>query len=198
MREKTGQRRQRDHWPAEVYERAQDLYNDPEFETPARIQRALAVEFGDDKSPTTPKTISNWIEGGWLTKTDEDVPWSLADATGSEAAIVLRVLRGLIEDGRPKPTRRLVRWLVRIATACPDLAEADPSLLYICAARAKAGYVQRVETFLAFTPWRDGGLALAEAVARGRVPFQVAFDGGYEAEVAAAQLRLRGEVSNGR
>jgi hypothetical protein len=139
--------------------------------------------------------VRDWLKGFGR---DESGPWSLADESiaPEELPAVLRVSRALAEEGRPRLTRDVARWVARIGAAFPDMVDADASLIFVCSARAAAGHVERVEALLAFTPWRDDGAALAEAVARGTVPFQVALDGGYEAQVAAAQLRLRKEGSD--
>jgi len=83
---------------------------------------------------------------------------------------------------------------VRIRRAYPDVE--DLELVYALAALAKRGgdYLERVQLFLAYAPWRDDAAALIDAVLDNRLTWDVALLGGYEQQVAiAAEHRRRAE-----
>jgi len=59
-----------------------------------------------------------------------------------------------------RPSRTVAEWIIRIRKAYPDL-EDYPLIYYLAAVGRRGGeYLDRVETFLAFTPWRDDAEAL--------------------------------------
>jgi hypothetical protein len=92
-----------------------------------------------------------------------------------------------------RPSRTVAEWIIRIRKAYPDL-EDYPLIYYLAAVGRRGGeYLDRVETFLAFTPWRDDAEALARAIEAKLVSFEVAFSFGYETQVASQQGRFNRE-----
>ena len=191
-------RPKRSHWTLEVFDRAQELYNAQPTPTATQLAEQLSKEQDDLGATPSPSTIGDWIEKAWLTFDPEDAPWTLAKANGEDAALVLEVIRALIENSdQPgawgkRPSRVVATWIVRIRRAYPPDDLEDPLLVYYLAAVARRGgeHLEKVETFLAFTPWRDDGDALARAIHGELVSFDVASTFGYGSQIANHLGRL--------
>ena len=193
----------RKRWPDDVYERAEELLNGiPPLSAPA-----IARRLEDELEEATPsgKTIGDWIRSGVIGQSDAAKPWSVADAAPEDARGVLEVIRHLMElhadPGSPAvrlrldrnlvapfrwPTRAHGRWIVRIRRGFPE--STDLGLVALLARDASRGGedLRRVESFLAFSPWLDGGVALASAYTRGLVGFDVPFTYGFGDQAVAA------------
>ena len=173
-------RPKRSHWPREVFDAAQLLYNSKPTPTPAQLTDLLSRKQSELGFTPGESAIRQWIEKGWIALDPEDGPWSLAESSGASAALVLPVLRWASEHDRPRPTRALARWIVRIRRIAPTL---DLESVYDLAqaARRGGGDVERVEQYLSYEPWTDDGSALAAAHEAGRLDFGVVFmSGGVE------------------
>lgn len=163
-------------YPALYYERAEELLNTPGGRVSAKsIEAELVREFGADKVPTE-RAISGWIKDGRIRRIDPSELWSLAGATGAEAALVLPVLR-LAAETSDRPLRRFTRseaeWIVRIRQAVPDV----PLAVVLQRAVAMARTIEQdrvdeaLQQYLAFRPWTtDGAAAMALAQDRGVIP----------------------------
>jgi hypothetical protein len=147
--------------------------------------RLIAIEHPDWSAPQVLKELDSRLKPADVSlrqvqrflrefsQPDASGPWSWAEGEPEDAALVLPVIRSLIEDEWAPtrwPTVAVASWIVRIHRAFPDdeLA-ADPALVYALAALANRGgeHLETVQTYLAFTPWRDGGDGLFRAVSRG-------------------------------
>jgi hypothetical protein len=173
-------RPKRTRWPARVFDRAQEIYNERPTPSAAELADRLSREQDDlDKTPEE-TTLRDWIAKRWITIDENDGPWSMEMSPPEDARLVLEVVRLLIEDPAPRrsrrPSREVARWIARIRRAYPDL-DVDLYLVYRLAVVARRGDVGDVETFLAFTPWRDDGAAIREAYRMGLVddPFMFTF-----------------------
>lgn len=163
-------------YPALYYERAEEMLNTPGGRVSAKsIEAELVREFGADKVPTE-RAISGWIKDGRIRRIDPSELWSLAGATGAEAALVLPVLRYAAET-TDRPLRRFTRseaeWIVRIRQAAPDV----PLAVVLERAVAMARTIERdrvdeaLQQYLAFRPWTaEGNAAMTEAQNRGVIP----------------------------
>lgn len=156
--------------------------------TPTQIHR----EVNGDSSPemVSLRTVQRVVTEH--RKADDSGPWSFADLDAEDAALVLPVLRWTVEQGHPRPSLNVAAWAARIrrATLEDDL---NVESIYELALAAAAGGVAfaRVETMLAFAPWRDGGEALARAYGRGLVGYDVVQWAGIESEATAEMRRAR-------
>jgi hypothetical protein len=123
--------------------------------------------------------------------------WTLADADGDEAALILPVVREAIEHSRRRPTSAEAEWIARISRACPDLRDAKTVQYRALVAQQGGADLDRVEALLAFAPWRDAGVALLDAYGSGRVGFDVVFLAGYENEAPAARRPYEEQEARG-
>lgn len=197
-------RPKRSRWSPDVFDRAQDLYNARPTPAPGRLAEQLSREQAELGETPSESTIRDWIKNGWITLDPEDAPWSMTQSQGEDAALILDVIRALIsESGQPfswprRPSRQVASWIVRIRRAYPDIT--DMRAVYFAATLARRGgdSLERVETLLAFTPWRDDAEALARAIYKGLVSQKVADNFGFERAVIRHQVRFeREEHGNG-
>jgi hypothetical protein len=133
---------------------------------------------------------------------EPDEPWTLLDSADDPegAALILPLLRhGQIQRGDAE-------YIARLRRVCPTLGDSPRELELIWyvsralrrhtelgAERARAGGLPPMSAFstlLAYAPWEDEGARLGAAVARGDVPFAIAFLGGYEDAVPAERLKV--------
>ena len=182
-------RPKRSHWPAKVFDRAQELYNERPTPNPPQLAELLAADSElaaewEARTPPRESTLREWIAKHFITLDPEDAPWSLADSKQApeDARLILPVLRWADEHARPRPSRAVCEWIVvmrRIAGVDFDLES-----IYELAqhARRGGGDVERVEEYLSYEPWTEAGMdALVDAVNAGRTSFGVVFmQGGVE------------------
>lgn len=98
-----------------------------------------------------------------LRPVDPSEPWTLSDATGDDAALVLPVLHELIQrtEGRVmRLTRVEAEWIIRIRKALPRRPAwyAFVTARTYMAATAGAGEntIEEIDAALAFAAWWDG------------------------------------------
>jgi len=167
------------------------------------------------------KTVSEWITKGWININERDAPWSIADGPAEDMALVLPIARSLLEIPYPRtrwPRRALAEWIVRIRRAFPDFD--DMQCIYQLAWTMEAAELiaGRAETsgeldlatslrnstqvFLAFTPWRDEGAGLFDAIERQVIPIDVAHEFGWEDSYLSWRgqqgLATQGEARSGQ
>lgn len=188
----------RTRWSRDVFDRAQAIYNERPTPMPAQLADRLSME--QDDLGTTPQesTLREWIAKGWVTLDAEDAPWSLENSTVDDASLILDVVRVLIEESASsgfsrRPSKAVATWIARIRRAYPDLLDHHLTFYLAMTARRGEESLEKVETFLAFTPWRDDGAALARAIEGHVVSFDVAFTFGFEQQVATQQGRFNRE-----
>jgi len=150
-------RRGRPHIPDEIQVEIERLAY---LEVPsAEIEKRLKQKFGEAVAPSL-RTIQRLVAK--LTPTDPSSPWSLADAEGDDAELILPVLASVIEktEGeRQHLTRAEADWIERIRRAAPDL---PPTVELFWLARDYILRTEReestadIDAFLAFAPWRLG------------------------------------------
>ncbi len=170
------------HWPLIVYERAQELYNEQPTPTPTQLTNLLSKEQETLGHTPGESTIRQWIAKRWITLNPEDAPWSLVDAEAEEAALVLPLIRWAADHGKPRPSKRVCRWIVlirRIAGVGFDLESVYDLAQH---ARRGGGDVERVEEYLSYEPWTEAGQQkVADAINAGRTSFGIVFmSGGIE------------------
>ena len=138
----------RRRFPEKVYDRAQELLNDPSVTSLAALADALAEEFAQSPSE---RTLGEWIEKGWISRDDRFAPWSMWRATAEEAALILPAIKFLIgQTGRvdSRPSKAIAEWIVKIRTVRPDLPM-DQVLKAAFLAQSDSANVRTVEAFLA-------------------------------------------------
>jgi hypothetical protein len=143
---------------------------------------ATLVRDADGRDPGVSKrTVERIVDD--LYASDASGPWSMDDPDTSGAEMyVLEVVRALIDDqgshATPvlRPSRSAAAWIARLRRAYPDWTN-DPWRVWRAATMAVRGgeHLAAVETFLAYTPWRDDAEGLARAIDRQIVGFDVAF-----------------------
>lgn len=151
--------------------------------TPAQIERALIEAGVAPADRPSRRTIQRLVQA--VRVHDRSGPWSLGDAEGDEAPLILPVLRAYLQlsslQARKSSrshfiTKAEARWIVRIRRTAPDLHPFDVYLL----ARAYLGRETRnqvthdLDALLAYQPWdetprsiRDHEYTLREAYERG-------------------------------
>ena len=120
------------------------------------IRQRLKQKFGEAVAPSL-RTVQRLVAK--LTPPKPSDPWSLADAEGDEAGLILPVLASVIEETRGQSqylTQAEADWIVRIRRAAPDL---DPVIVYALAGSypvwAERGGTNPLDALLAFAPWRS-------------------------------------------
>jgi hypothetical protein len=153
--------------------------------SPTQIHRM--VNEGSDPELVSLRTVQRVISD--VRARDESGDWDLGTGEPEDIPLVLPVVRLLAEQRLGRPSKNEARWTVRIRRAYPEIS--DLELIAQCAAYGARGepFVGMVEQLLMYAPWRDEGIALGEAVARGDVPFNVAFSFGFENASANASSR---------
>jgi hypothetical protein len=138
----------RRRFPEAVYDRAQELLNDPAVPSLAALADALAEEY--EHSPSE-RALGEWVDKGWIARDARFGPWSMWRATPEETALVLPAVRFLIEQtGRldSRPSNAIAEWIVKIRRVRPDLPIGQVLETALLAQADKAN-VQAVEAFLA-------------------------------------------------
>jgi len=175
------QRRRRRRWLPKVLERINDLAAG-EMSADA-IHRQLELEaksgeagFDADDVPSR-RTIHNIVAES--TPKDSSGPWSLADAQGDEAELVMPVLQELVEhtEGRVcQLTRDEAKWIAAVHRVVRE----GPSLwnIYLLAREyqllsGRGESTAGADAYLAFAPWSSAEAALryADALNKGRIPW---------------------------
>lgn len=181
--------------------------------SPTQVHKAIETQYGKaievDGVPSL-RTVQRFLAD--FSGPDESGPWSLAEGDPDDAALVLPMLRVLDDDRAElarhgwgvgqsrRPTRAQAGWVVRIKRAAPDLTD-DGLILHLAAVATRGGWgVETVQRFLAYAPWRDDGEALAAAIHKKVVGFDVAWIGRFEDPVGQrlGDLRQKGDSSGKR
>ncbi len=143
----------RQHWPTEVFERAETLLS--EGQTPpsaAAIARTLAEEFGDESRRDMPgeRTVLGWIKKGVISRRTD--LWSLATAQPGEAAAVLEAIAAV--SARNRAARSVVGRVVE-----PPPVSADEAAVIARISEAAPGWdpVLRFEFGRFYAGWAAGG-----------------------------------------
>lgn len=132
-----------------VYDRAQELLNDPAVPSLAALADALDEEF-PGRSPSE-RALAEWLEKGWIARDDRFAPWSMWRASADEAALILPAVKYLIEQtGRQdaRPSNAIAEWIVKIRRIRPMLP-IDQVLEAAFLAQSDRANVPAVEAFLA-------------------------------------------------
>ena len=127
---------------------------------------------GGDEAPVSRRTVERVLRA--YVRPDDSGQWSIEYGRPEDVPLVLDTVRPFLEGADYAtaewphwPTRAVARWVVRLRRGYPEID--DVRLVYYLAVLAARGQVKRVETFLAFTPWRDPE-PLFDAVNHGRAP----------------------------
>jgi hypothetical protein len=130
--------------------------------SPSQIERQLARDGVPLAEQPSRRTIQRIAQAARVK--DHSGPWSLADAAGDEAEVVLPILRAYLnlaslQDTRRAPylTKAEARWIIKVRRAAPSLHAFD---VYFLARAYLVREIRRQETFdldalLAFTPWDE-------------------------------------------
>ena len=138
--------------------------------------RALAIEHpdwsagqvhraatADDPDAVSLRTVQRFLRA--FSDRDQSERWSIEDAEPEDIPLVLGVVRQI--GGMRYPTRAVASWIVRLLRAYPDLTE-RPIGIYFLAVAASRGDAAKVQDWLTYTAWRDGGRDYALAFRAGR------------------------------
>lgn len=125
------------------------------------IEPEVAAELNDGEGLPSVRTIQAWLAAPENRPDNDTGPaWTLADANGPEAAVILESLAAAIEEteGRVQHfSKCLAGWIVKVGCAAPDLS---PWQRYVYAnhyrERTKAKLdTSSLDAVLALAPWRD-------------------------------------------
>jgi hypothetical protein len=169
---------------------------------PAEIFALLKKQFETD-APTSAKTVERHVKE-WDKLRGSDF-WTVRDADPAEAALVLPVLREIIEltDGQVnRATKSEAAWIARILRMRPDLQRTDAAFVVFLLAMDYAHRTQAdqpqptdddLDYFLVFAAWpEEPEFAMtdyADLVARGIIPRARQADFLSEEAVLAATAR---------
>lgn len=168
-------------WADRVFDRAQVLYNARPTPTPTELTAQLSAEQADLGPTPGESAIRDWIKKSWITLDPEDAPWSLDDptVTAEDAALVLPVIRWAADTGRPRPSRKIGEWIVRVRRIAGRDLDLQSAYELAQHARRGGGDVERVEEYLSYEPWTEAGAeALSAAHDAGRLSFGITFMAG--------------------
>lgn len=176
MSERIASRGQRQRFPRPIYDRAEELLNQPGGRpTAAAIANQLGLEF-EDQAPQ-PRTIGDWIRNGIIALSAPADPWSMESGSPDDAVLVLPAIREAIDRSNgflSGLTTEEARWVVRIRKAAPTIPIASAFMRAQAMARVPARRqgeaIRDLEIFLAYAPWDDGAAAYTEAFTAGRIP----------------------------
>jgi hypothetical protein len=153
MQQRIRPRRRR--WDREIYDRAQEIYNEQSTPPTSReIADRLRTEFSADAAPSE-RTVSDWVGRGVIAQSDPDAPWELDHSDPEDWSAILGVIRLRHEDDFVTSrwvSRATAEWIGKLTRAFGDLP-ADYALYM--AAKARRGEARAVAQWLAFQPWRD-------------------------------------------
>ena len=164
---------QRRRWPESIYRRAQELMRDGDrLRRPGEIADLLVKEESEGAGEETPsaRTIADWLKKGILR--DVGSGWHIPGATPDEVGIVLPVLVELLEKSPFSGiSAEEAAMLVRINSYASGLPVTTRYLVARALAQAEreGKSTQRIEHFLAYTPWIDGGRRYLDAFKAGRI-----------------------------
>ncbi len=167
-------------YPVHVYDRAQQLLNEP-VKGPmsaAGIAERLVAE-ADELGEHLPdaRTIRNWIKNAWIVAEDLDEPWTFAKGRAEDGALVLPAARWLAQKPRPRwaqnprggLTVRQARALVRVRLADPGLNLEMAVGVARMASESDPEAEQHAHAVLVHEPWANGGASLFRLILDGRV-----------------------------
>lgn len=153
----------------EILDLIQSLAIDADWSA-TQVHRKIEETFPGRDIPSL-RAVQAWVKK--YRPPDPSGPWSLRDADGEMAALVLPALAAVItfSRGNHLVTRAEAAMIARIRTACPDVP-LMPSpwgnawyLARLYLARENSGdAASDLDALLAFAPWRDGGQAWQAAV----------------------------------